>query len=88
MAALTTAISFQERATMPCQTRPSAFQDWGAKARQNFAVALFSFPTVEAYDEYRREVAADEGCKAATTRFHETQCFSGYERTFLVPMFD
>jgi hypothetical protein len=51
-------------------------------------VALFSFPTVEAYDKYRREVADDEGCKAATARFNETRCFSSYERTFLVPVFD
>jgi hypothetical protein len=33
-------------------------------------------------------VAQDEGCKKATARFEETKCFSGYERTFLVPIFE
>jgi hypothetical protein len=32
--------------------------------------------------------AADEGCKAATARFNETKCFSAYEGSFLVPIFD
>jgi hypothetical protein len=53
----------------------------------NIAVALFSFPSIEAYDQYRVAVSDDEGCKAATARFSETKCFSSYERTFLVPMF-
>src|ERR1700744_6470790 len=65
-----------------------SFPGLGRVGAPNIAVALFSFPTVEAYDEYRREVAKDAGCKAATARFCETQCFTGYERTFLVPIFE
>jgi hypothetical protein len=47
-----------------------------------------SFPNVDAYDQYRVAVAEDKGCKAATERFNETRCFSRYERSFLIPLFD
>jgi hypothetical protein len=65
-----------------------SFPGLGSDGPTNTGVALFSFPTVEAYDKYRREVADDEDCKAATARFNVTRCFSSYERTFLVPVFD
>jgi len=70
---------------------PSAafsFPDLGTEGPPNIAVALFSFPSIEAYDRYRLAVSDDEACKAATARFNETQCFCRYERTFLVPMFE
>jgi hypothetical protein len=70
---------------------PSAafsFPGVGAEGPPNIAVALFSFPSIEAYDHYRLAVSHDEACKAATARFNETKCFSSYERTFLVPMFE
>jgi hypothetical protein len=72
-------------------TLPSAafsFPGLGTEGPPNVAVALFSFPSVEAYDEYRLTVSGDPDCKAATARFNETKCFSSYERTFLVPMFE
>jgi hypothetical protein len=65
-----------------------SFPGLGAAAPADVAFALFSFPTVEAYDHYRAAVAEDDGCKAATARFNETPCFSSYERSFLVPMFE
>lgn len=65
-----------------------SFPGLGAPAPPDVAFALFSFPSVEAYDHYREAVADDEACKAATARFNETRCFSGYERSFLVPIFD
>jgi hypothetical protein len=43
---------------------------------------------VEAYDQYRAAATEDEDCKAATARFNETKCFSGYEHSFLMPIFD
>jgi len=70
---------------------PSAafsFPGVGTEGPANIAVALFSFPSTEAYDRYRLAVSDDEACKAATARFNQTQCFSRYERTFLVPMFE
>jgi hypothetical protein len=65
-----------------------SFPGLGTEGPPNIAVALFSFPTIEAYDRYRRDVAEDDACKAATARFNETKSFSGYERTFLKPIFD
>jgi hypothetical protein len=65
-----------------------SFPGIGREGPPNIGVALFSFSDVEAYERYRRDVAADEGCKAATARFNETQCFTAYERTLLVPMFE
>lgn len=65
-----------------------SFPGLGTAAPADVAFALFSFPSVEAYDRYRVAVADDEGCKAATARFGETKCFSAYERAFLVPIFD
>lgn len=65
-----------------------SFPGLGAAAPADVAFALFSFPSVEAYDRYREAVTDDEACKAATARFNETRCFSGYERAFLVPIFD
>ena len=65
-----------------------SFPELGRSGSSNVAVALFSFPDVERYDAYRKDVAQDPECIRATARFGETQCFSGYERTFLVPIFD
>jgi len=65
-----------------------SFPGLGAAAPADVAFALFSFPNVEAYDQYRTAVAEDDDCKAATARFNETPSFSGYERAFLVPIFD
>jgi len=65
-----------------------SFPGLGVAAPADVAFALFSFPDVETYDHYRAAVAEDEACKAATARFNETPCFSGYQRAFLVPIFD
>ena len=64
------------------------FPGLGVAAPTDVAFALFSFPDVEAYDHYRAAVAEDDACKAATARFNAAPCFSGYERSFLVPMFE
>src|SRR5271156_558501 len=57
-----------------------SFPGLGTAAPADVAFALFSFPNVEAYDQYRAAVAEDEGCMAATVKFNETRCFSSYER--------
>lgn len=64
-----------------------SFPGLGKKGPENIAFALFSFPDVEKYEAYKKEVAEDPACKAATARFNETKCFSGYERNFLKPIF-
>ena len=65
-----------------------SFPGLGTEGPANIAVALFSFPSIESYEQYRAAVANDEDCKAATARFNETKCFSSYERTFLIPIFE
>ena len=74
----------------PTDEMPDAtfsFPGLGAKGPDNIAVALFSFPSVEAYESYRRRVADDEESIAATARFNASRCFLSYERNFLKPVF-
>jgi len=63
-----------------------SFPGVGEPGPPNVGVALFSFSSVEAYDRYRREVASDPQCVAATERLDESKCFSSYERSFLKPI--
>jgi hypothetical protein len=65
-----------------------SFPGLGTEGPPNIAVALFSFPNIEAYEQYRAAVANDEDCRTATVRLNETKCFSTYERTFLMPIFE
>ena len=71
---------------VPDQSPPVAsfsFADIGEEGPPNTAIALFSFPAVEAYEIYRRDVADDPECLAATRDREHTQCFTKYERTFM-----
>jgi len=71
---------------VPGDDPPSAafsFPGIGAEGPDNIAVALFSFPNVEAYETYRREVANDPACLAVTSHYEQTNCFTKYERTFM-----
>jgi hypothetical protein len=71
---------------LPEDGPPSAafsFPGLGEAGPDNVAVALFSFPSVEAYQRYRQEVKNDPECLAATNHYEKTKCFTKYERTFL-----
>jgi hypothetical protein len=71
---------------VPGEGPPSAafsFPGIGEVGPDNVAVALFSFPTVEAYETYRRDVANDPECLAITNHYEQTKCFTLYERTFM-----
>mgnify|MGYP001612545862 CR=1 FL=1 len=63
-----------------------SFPGLGEASPASVAYALFSFPDVEAYERYRREVAEDPRCLEASRRFEARPCFSGYERAFLRPL--
>jgi len=65
-----------------------SFPGRGVEAPPDVAYAVFSFPSVEAYERYRADVKADPECVAATTRFEERPWFSRYERSFLIPLFE
>ena len=52
----------------------------------NVAVALFSFPTLAAYENYRQRGSADAECQAAYAFAKETRCIISYERSFMRPI--
>lgn len=54
----------------------------------NVAVAMFSFPSLAAYETYRAEAALDPECQAAMRYYQETKCFLSYERSFMRPVFE
>jgi hypothetical protein len=60
-----------------------SFPDIGEAGPENVAVALFSFPSVEACERYHREVKNDPECAAITHHYEQTKCFSKYERVFM-----
>ena len=71
---------------VPGEAPPSApfsFPGLGENGPDNVAIALFSFPNVEAYEEYRAKVSSDPECIAITELRDETKCFTKYERTFV-----
>lgn len=54
----------------------------------NIALALFSFPSLAAYEAYREKMAEDPECQAAFTYAEETRCILSYERSFMRPVFE
>ena len=59
-----------------------------SEGASDVAYALFSFPSLADYEEYRRRAATDEGCQKAMDFYHETKCFRRYERSFMRPVFE
>ena len=71
---------------VPGEVPPSkhfSFPGVGKTGPGNIAIALFSFPSVDSYETYRREVKSDPECVAARNHYEQTKCFTGYERTFM-----
>jgi NIPSNAP len=54
----------------------------------NLAYALFSFPSLAAYEVYRAKINADDRCQKAFEFAEKTRCIISYERSFLRPVFD
>ena len=53
----------------------------------NIAVALFSFPNLATYEEYRTKAKSDPDCQAAMAYYEKTRCFLSSERSFMRPVF-
>jgi hypothetical protein len=53
----------------------------------NIALALFSFPSLAAYEDYRGKIPGDPECQAALDYAEETRCILSYERSFMRPVF-
>ena len=57
-----------------------------AEGASDVALALFSFPSLAAYERYRAASAEDADCAAARNYARETRCFLSYDRTFFRPV--
>ena len=53
----------------------------------NIAVALFSFPSLAAYEEYRKKSQTDAECQAAYEFENKNRSILSHERTFMRPLF-
>lgn len=58
-----------------------------SEGRSNVALALFTFPSLAAYEVYRAKAAQDPDCQAAMRYYEETKCFLSFERSFFRPVF-
>lgn len=54
----------------------------------NIALALFSFPNLAAYEDYRRRMQIDPECQKAFVFAEQTRCIVSYERSFMRPVFE
>lgn len=59
-----------------------------SEGANNIALALFSFPSLAAYEQYRSRIFSDEECTAAFKYAEETKCIVSYERSFFRPVFE
>ena len=57
-----------------------------SEGANNVALALFSFPSLAAYEVYRERSKNDPDCIAAFQYADETGCFVSYERSFFRPV--
>lgn len=58
-----------------------------SEGANNIALALFTFPSMASYEEYRIASFADADCQAAFQYAEETRCILSYERSFFRPVF-
>ena len=57
-----------------------------SEGASNVALALFSFESLSAYENYRMSAATDPECKAAVRYAEESKCVVSWERTFFRPV--
>lgn len=50
------------------------------------ALALFTFPSLSAYEDYRNKAASDEEAQAAVRFMQETGCVHEWDRSFFRPV--
>ena len=54
----------------------------------NIAIAMFSFTSLAAYENYRLESKDDIECREAYDFAIKTKCIISYERSFMKPVFE
>jgi uncharacterized protein (DUF1330 family) len=53
----------------------------------NIAYALFSFPNLAKYEEYREKIQTDKNYLKAFKHAKKTRCIISFERSFMKPVF-
>lgn len=56
------------------------------ESASDLAVALFSFDSLAAYEQYRIDRRNDPECRAAAEYAEQTRCIISYNRQFLEPV--
>ena len=59
-----------------------------AEGANNVALAMFTFPGLCEYEEYRKKSFEDADCMAAFKYAQDTECIASYERSFFRPVFE
>ena len=59
-----------------------------SEGANNVALALFSFPNLALYEDYRTKSLQDPECQAAFKYAEETRCIISCERSFFRPVFE
>ena len=59
-----------------------------SEGANNVALAMFSFPSLATYEDYREKSLQDPDCLAAVQYAADSQCIVSYERTFFRPVFE
>ena len=59
-----------------------------SEGANNIALALFTFPSLAAYEDYRTRSFSDSECQEAFKYAEETKCIFSYERSFFRPVFE
>lgn len=59
-----------------------------SEGANNIALALFTFPSLASYEEYRAKSLEDAECQAAFKYAEETRCIVSYQRSFFRPVFE
>ncbi|PQJ55091.1 NIPSNAP family protein [Psychrosphaera saromensis] len=57
-----------------------------SEGANNKALALFSFPSLAAYEEYRTKSLLDAECMSAFQYAEDTKCILSYDRSFFRPV--
>lgn len=58
-----------------------------SEGANNVALALFTFPSLTEYEQYRKNSFNDEKCIEAFKYAEDTKCIISYERSFFKPIF-
>jgi hypothetical protein len=59
-----------------------------SEGANNIALALFTFPSLASYEEYRAKSLEDAECQAAFKYAEDTKCIVSYQRSFFRPVFE